>query len=120
LNEHVSADQKKNDANSADEDSSSSSYEDDEEIRDDADEDHDDQSESSSERYGIMDTNYACDPMTIDDYELNTNERSNQVDTSRSKVHEWRQRNRSQSLDSSTSSLEQSSSIPATAENTMI
>lgn len=95
------------------EESSSSSYEEDEEIHNDIEEEHDDddESESSSDRYGIMNTNYACDPTTIDDYELDSMEKPVETSNSRTKVHEWRERNHSQSL-SSNSSVEQDQSIP--------
>jgi hypothetical protein len=64
-----------------------------------------------------MNTNYECDPTTIEDYELNnTIEKPNEPSDSRTKVQEWRQRNHSQSL-SSNSSAEQEQSIPNEEEN---
>jgi hypothetical protein len=80
-------------------------------------EDDDNESESSSDRYGIMNTDYGCDPNTIDDYELDTIEKPDQTCDSRTKVQEWHQRNHSQSLSSSNSSLEQNQSIPNEEEN---
>ncbi|CAF1359304.1 unnamed protein product [Adineta steineri] len=89
---------------------SSSSYEDEEEeIR--HEEDNDSESDSASERYGIMTTNYECDPTTIDDYELNIIKKPEQTTDSRTKVQEWHERNHSQSL-SSNSSTEQDQTIP--------
>ncbi|CAF3919988.1 unnamed protein product, partial [Rotaria sp. Silwood2] len=104
-------------SNNQDDTSSSSSYEDDEENSKEAEEEDDDESESSSERYGIMNTNYGSDPNTIDDYELNTNTRTNQTTDSQTKVHEWHERNHSQSLSSSNSSIEQDQSIPNDEQN---
>jgi hypothetical protein len=67
-----------------------------------------------------MNTNYGCDPTTIDDYELDTNEKPEQTSDSRTKVQEWHQRNHSQSLSSSNSSIEQDQSIPNEEQNHLI
>ncbi|UJR35556.1 hypothetical protein I4U23_028309 [Adineta vaga] len=91
------------------EEESSSSYEDDDIIPN---EENESESESeSSERYGLMTTNYECDPSVIDDYELNTIKNSTETTDSQTKVHEWHQRNHSQSL-SSDSSAEHDQTIP--------
>jgi hypothetical protein len=97
--------------NQEEEEESASSYEEEEEEVPNE-EDNDSESESSSERYGIMHTNYACDPTTIDDYELNTINKSDQTSDSRTKVQEWHERNHSQSLSSNNSSTEQDHSVP--------
>jgi len=97
------------------EEEGSSSYEEDEEIPNEI--EHDDESESSSERYGIMNTNYGCDPNIIDDYELNTIKTPDETSNSRTKVEQWHQRNHSQSLSSSNSSIDQDQSIPNEEQN---
>jgi hypothetical protein len=64
-----------------------------------------------------MTTNYGCDPITVDDYELKTNKKAEPVHDSRAKVQEWHQRNHSQSLSSSNSSIDQDQSIPTDEQN---
>ena len=78
-------------------------------MSDENEEDIDDQSESSSGRYGVMDTNYGCDPSMIDDYEIDAprTRTPDQSSNTQTKVHEWRERNHSQSLSDSNSSLDQ-------------
>jgi len=98
--------------NNQEEEESASSYEEEEEEERPNEEDNDSESESSSERYGIMHTNYACDPTTIDDYELNTINKSDQPSDSRTKVQEWHERNHSQSLSRNNSFTEQDHSVP--------
>jgi hypothetical protein len=95
---------------------SSSSYEEDEEVPNIVEED-DGASESSSERYGVMNTNYTSDPTTIEDYELEEPKKPEGTSDSRTKVQEWHQRNHSQSLSSSNSSIEQDQSIPTEEQN---
>ena len=108
----------------AEEDTSSSSYEEEDDegkgmshrMEDEEEEDDEDRSESLSGRYGMMDTDYGRDPTTVEDYELSSNQRSDPPHDSRSKVHEWRERNHSQSLSSdSNASVEQDQTIPTTS-----
>ncbi|CAF4956313.1 unnamed protein product, partial [Rotaria socialis] len=65
-------------SNKQEESSSSSSYDDDdgddEEISNEE-EDNGDESEVSSERYGIMETNYGSDHDEVDDYEIDKTNR---------------------------------------------
>jgi len=63
-----------------------------------------------------MNTNYECDPTTIEDYELDTIKKPDETSDSRTKVQEWRQRNHSQSL-SSNSSIEKDQTIPNEEQN---
>ena len=67
-----------------------------------------------------MNTNYQCDPATVDDYELDTIPKSNETSNSQTKVQEWHQRNHSQSLGSSSSSIDQDQSIPTEEQNHLI
>ncbi|CAF3860988.1 unnamed protein product [Rotaria magnacalcarata] len=86
----------------------------------DEEEDNDDESEVSSERYGIMETNYGSDHGEVDDYEIEKTNRPEPPTTdSRTKVQEWHQRNHSQSLSSSNASLEEDQSLPNEGENTL-
>ncbi|CAF5184407.1 unnamed protein product, partial [Rotaria magnacalcarata] len=122
-NESVEQDEQKS-SNKQEESSSSSSYEDDddddEEEVSDEEEDNDDESEVSSERYGIMETNYGSDHGEVDDYEIEKTNRPEPPTTdSRTKVQEWHQRNHSQSLSSSNASLEEDQSLPNEGENTL-
>jgi hypothetical protein len=64
-----------------------------------------------------MSTNYECDPTTINDYELDTLKKPEETSDSRTKVQEWHERNHSQSLGSSNSSIEQDQSIPIEEQN---
>ncbi len=101
------------------EDESSSSYEEDDEVpheMDDDDDDEEEESESESDRYGLMNTNYECDPTTVDDYELETINRPSETNDTQSKVQEWRDRNHSQSLSSSNASIDQDQALPKEEE----
>ena len=104
----------------------SSSYEDDDDEEEelpneiDDDDNDDDESESASNRYGIMNTNYGSDPTTIVDDELNTIPTPNETSDSQTKVQQWRQRNRSQSLGSSNSSLDRDQALPTEDQNHLI
>ncbi|CAM4806439.1 unnamed protein product [Rotaria magnacalcarata] len=124
-NESVEQDEQKS-SNKQEESSLSSSYEDDDDDDDDEEEvsdeeeDNDDESEVSSERYGIMETNYGSDHGEVDDYEIEKTNRPEPPTTdSRTKVQEWHQRNHSQSLSSSNASLEEDQSLPNEGENTL-
>ena len=99
-----------------DEEESSSSYEEEEDEVPHEIDDDDDESESESDRYGIMNTNYECDPTTVDDYELDTINRPSETDNSQTKVEQWRERNHSQSLSSSNASIDQDQSLPKEEE----
>ncbi|CAF1644894.1 unnamed protein product [Adineta ricciae] len=92
-----------------DEQESSSSYEEDGE--DEVPIEDNESESSSSERYGLMTTNYECDPSAIVDYELDTIKKPDETTDSQTKVHEWNERHHSQSI-SSNSSNEQDQSIP--------
>ena len=60
-----------------------------------------------------METNYGCDSADVDDFDLvATATASDPPPDSRAKVHEWRQRNHSQSLSSSHSSIAEDQTTP--------
>jgi hypothetical protein len=59
-----------------------------------------------------MNNDYGCDPTAIDDYELDAIQKPNETSDSQTKVQEWRQRNHSQSLSSSNTSINQDQSLP--------
>lgn len=67
-----------------------------------------------------MNTNYGSDPILVDDYELNNITKTDSIDDSRTKVQAWRQRNHSQSLSTSHSSLEQDQAITVEEENPVV
>lgn len=95
-------------------DESESSYEEDEDEV--SHEYEDDESESSSDRYGLMTTNYGCEPSTVDDYDLDEIKKPEETTDSQTKVQEWRQRHHSQSLSSNHSSVEDNDQAIPTAE----
>lgn len=67
-----------------------------------------------------MNTNYGSDPTTITDHELNIIPTPNETSDSQIKVQQWRERNHSQSLGSSNSSLNQDQSLPTEDQNHLI
>lgn len=87
-------------------DETSSSYEeDDDPSSEDVDEEQDDESETSSNRYGLMETNYNVDSKTVEDYDLDARATINDLPPdSVEKVEEWRQRNHSATADDQTTS----------------
>ena len=55
--------------------------------------------------------------LQLNDYELDTIKKPDETSDSRTKVQEWHQRNHSQSLSSSNSSIEQDQSVPIDEQN---
>lgn len=95
-----------------DDDESESSYDEEDEEEEVSHEDEDDESESSSDRYGLMTTNYGCEESTIDDYDLDEMKKPEETTDSQTKVQEWRERHHSQSLSSNHSSIGDDQATP--------